>query len=169
MHEQRYCVASIDLDPNYFYAFLDPSLSRFFAWLSFKDEYVVYGASTVKGGRTALYMDKFTEYLKGHFRLKVEKVAQKKGCAEFDMGMKGNFFLGRGRVLLVGAAAGFMNGLGEGLSSAFASGDIAASAIYEAQESPEGAYSHYEKLVQPEQQEVKTSWDMIREVSGRDY
>ena len=169
MHEQRYCMASIDLDPNYFYAFLDPSLSPFFAWLSFKDEYVVYGTSAVRGGRTAVSMDKFTEYLEGHFGLKVETVVRKKGCAEFDMGMKGNFFLGQGRILLVGAAAGFMNGLGEGLSSAFATGGIAASAIHKAEKSSEDAYSHYEKLVQPEQQQVETSWDMIRELSGRDY
>ncbi len=169
MQEQRYCLAHVDLDPRYFYAFLDPSLSPFFAWLSFKDEYLVYGASAERGGRTAVSMDRFTELLERNFGLKLEKVVEKRGCAEFDMGMRGNFFLGRGKLLLVGAAAGFMNGLGEGLSSAFRTGAGAASAILEAEKSSEDVYSLYAKLVKPEQEQVKASWDLIRALSGRDY
>jgi flavin-dependent dehydrogenase len=167
--EQRYCIGTVNLEPDYFYGFIDPAFSYFYAWLNFKDHYLVYGVATEKGGRTAPYLKRFTEYLEKHFQMNIEKVVGKAGCLSIDLGMRGEFSLGRDRVLLVGEAAGFANAFGEGISSALATGVIAASAIDEALSSEVNVLPVYTRLVQPEQERTNASWDMARSLAGRDF
>ena len=167
--EQRYCIGTINLEPDYFYAFVDPAFSYFYAWLNFKDDYLVYGVATEKGGRTAPYLKTFTEYLEKHFELSIEKVVRKAGCLSVDLGMRGEFSLGLDRVLLVGEAAGFANAFGEGISSALATGVIAASAIDQAQSTTVHVLSLYTRLVQPERERTIASWDLARSLVGRDF
>ena len=167
--EQRYCIGKVNLDPHYFYAFLDPSLSCFYAWLNFKDDYLVYGVAAEKGARTAPYLNKFTEYLEKHFQLRIEMVARKAGCLSVDLGIRGEFSMGRDRVLLVGEAAGFANAFGEGVSSALATGLIAAQAIDQAQSTSVELLPIYKRLVQPEQERTMQSWDLARSLAGRDF
>jgi flavin-dependent dehydrogenase len=167
--EQRYCIGTVNLDPDYFYAFLDPSYSYFYAWLNFKDDYLVWGAAAELGGRTAPYLNEFKEYLEKNFALRIEKVVRKAGCLSVDMGIRGEFSLGRNRVLLVGEAAGFANGLGEGISSALATGLIAAEAIDQARSSADEVLPLYTRLAQPEQERTLQSWDLVKTLAGRDF
>jgi flavin-dependent dehydrogenase len=167
--EQRYCIGTVSLDPEYFYGFIDPAFSYFYAWLNFKDDYLVYGVAAEKGGRTAPYLKRFTEYLEKHFQLNIERVVRRAGCLSIDLGIRGEFSLGRDRVLLVGEAAGFANSFGEGISSALATGISAASAIDEALSSEANVLPVYTRLVQPEQERTNTSWDLARSLAGRDF
>lgn len=166
---QLYCIGTINLEREYYYGFLDPSFSAFYAWLNFKDDYLVYGVAARKGDRIEPYLKKFTEYLEENFQLKIEKVVRKTGCMGSDMGIKGNFILGHDRVLLVGEAAGFMNAFGEGISSALATGHIAAEAILQAKTLKESAISLYRALAEPEQKMTTESWKMARAVAGRGF
>jgi flavin-dependent dehydrogenase len=167
--QQLYCIGTVNLEPEYFYGFLNPSFSDFYAWLNFKDEFLVYGVATQKGGRIEPFLKRFTEYLENYFQLKIEKVIRTTGCLHPDMGAKGNFILGRGRVLLVGDAAGFTNAFGEGISSALPTGHIAAESIHEAHTSKESALSIYRVLVEPEREMTLASWEMARAIAGRDF
>lgn len=166
---QLYCIGTINLDRDYFYGFLDRSFSAFYAWLNFKDEYLIYGVATQKGGRIEPYLKKFTEYLEEYFQLKIEKIVRKTACLGADMGIKGNFMLGRDRVLLVGESAGFMNVFGEGISSALATGHLAATAIHRAQTSGDAAISLYTEFAAPEQELTTNSWELAKALAGRDF
>jgi flavin-dependent dehydrogenase len=166
---QLYCLGTINLEREYYYGFLDPSFSAFYAWLNFKDDYLVYGVAARKGDRIEPYLKKFTEYLQENFQLKIEKVVRKTGCMGSDMGIKGNFLLGRDRVLLVGEAAGFMNAFGEGISSALATGHIAAEAIHKAETPRDSAISLYRSLAESEQKMTTESWELANAIAGRKF
>jgi len=156
---QAYCRGTIDLDPMYFYMFFDPSLSAFYTWLHIKDDYLVYGIGAYRDQHTLTCLEDSTDYLTHRFGLKIERVERRTGCVVSDMAIRGNFFLGDGRVLLAGEAAGFMQVFGEGISSALATGTLAGSAICRAENCGENALSLYADLVQPQQQRTMKSWE----------
>lgn len=166
---QLYCLGSTNLEREYFYAFLDRSFSAFYAWVNFKDEYLVYGVAAEKGGRTEPYLKRFTEYLQNYFQLKIDKVVRKTSCLGADLGLRGNFLPGRGRVLLAGEAAGFMNMFGEGISSALPTGLIAGDAIHKAHMSNESAISLYTAMLEPEKKMTTATWDLAKSFMEREF
>lgn len=162
---QLYCTGTIDLDPESYYMFFDPSLRAFYTWLHFKDEYLVYGVGTQKGKVITPYLADSAEYLTKHFGLKVENVERKTGCVATDMAISENFLMGYGRVLLAGEAAGFMNVFGEGISSALATGHIAASAICQAGASGQAVLPVYTKLAEREKRLTVKTWKLAEGLS----
>jgi flavin-dependent dehydrogenase len=166
---QLYCDGAVDLERDYFHAFFDPSLRSFYNWLDFKDENLVYGIGTHRGDSVAPHIERFTEYLRDFFDLKIDKVRRRTGCVATDMGMTGNFSMGRGRVLLAGEAAGFMNAFGEGISSALATGQIAGEAIHRAEASSRSVLPIYTELVTSEQELTTASWEIFEALVARGF
>ncbi len=166
---QAYCDGSIDLDPKYFYMFFDPSLSAFYTWLNFKDDYLIYGAAVHKGEKLTPAFNDSTNYLQKTFGLGIKKVIKKTGCTGTDMGITGKFFLGLGRVLLAGEAAGFMNIFGEGISSAIATGHLAATAIIQAQTANQEVLPIYKEISKTEEEITRKSWDIANMILGRAF
>ena len=159
---QLYCSATIDLDPKYYYMIFDPSLSAFYNWLHVKDESLVYGVGAHAGGLIPRCIGESTDYLEKRFGLKVEAIKRKTGCLVSSMAVSGTFHLGRGRVLLAGEAAGYVNVFGEGISSALATGRLAARAILEAEASSRNALSLYTSFSEREQKMTTKSWEMTK-------
>ncbi len=166
---QLYCDGTVDLDPGYFYAFFDPSLRGFYNWLDFKDDNLIYGIGALKGESVNPYLENLTAYLKKTFGLKIDKVKRRTGCLATDMGITGNFFTGLDRVLLAGEAAGFMNALGEGISSALGTGLVAAEAIHQAETTSQAVLPVYNELVKAEQELTTVSWQLFKALVGRDF
>jgi len=164
---QLYCYAAIDLDPEYYYMFFDQSLSAFYTWLHVKDDYLVYGVGAHSGGLIPKCIQDSTDYLAKRFGLKVEEIKRKTGCLVSNMAVTGIFSLGRGRVLLAGEAAGYVNVFGEGISSALATGQLAARAIHEAETSDRDAFSVYSDLSQREQKMTTQSWESTKSMKIR--
>ncbi|OPL14265.1 MAG: hypothetical protein AVO39_09330 [delta proteobacterium MLS_D] len=162
---QLYCTGDIELDPEFYYMFFDPSLQAFYTWLHYKDDYLVYGVGTRIGESLSSCVDESTKYLEKYFDLKVDSVNRKTGCIVSDMAVSGNFMPGGGRVLLAGEAAGFMNVFGEGISSALATGHLAASAICEADASGDPVLPIYEELLEPEKRMTVQSWGIAGDLS----
>ncbi len=166
---QFYCDGTVNLDRDYFYAFFDPSLHGFYNWLDFKDDNLIYGIGALKGESVNPYLENLTEYLEKSFGLNIHKVKRRTGCVATDMGMTGNFLMGDGRVLLAGEAAGFMNAFGEGISSALATGLVAADAIHQAETSSQSVLPVYNELVKAEQELTTISWEMFTALLGRGF
>lgn len=166
---QLYCEGTVNLEREYFYAFFDPSLRGFYNWLNFKDEYLIYGVGTLKGESVTPYLENLTKYLNKFFGLRIDHVARRTGCVCTDMGTSGSFVLGVGRVLLVGEAAGFMNALGEGISSALATGRIASEAIHRSESSSLAVLAGYSELARAEQDLTRASWKMVDSILGRGF
>jgi geranylgeranyl reductase family protein len=166
---QLYCHGTINLEREYFYAFFDPSLRGFYNWLDFKDDNLIYGIGARKGESVTPYLENLTEYLKSFFSMQIDEVVRRTGCVATDMGTSGNFVLGRDRVLLVGEAAGFMNAFGEGISSALATGYVAAEAIHQAEISSKAVMPIFSELAKAEQELTTVSWEMFKALVGRGF
>jgi menaquinone-9 beta-reductase len=159
---QLYCSGAIDLDPEYYYLFFDQSLSAFYTWLHVKDDLLVYGVGAHSGVLIPKCIRDSTDYLAKRFGLKVEEIKHKTGCLVSSMAVTGNFFLGRGRVLLAGESAGYVNVFGEGISSALATGQLAGQTIHEAETSGRDAFSLYSDLSRKEQKMTTQSWEITK-------
>lgn len=56
---QTFNQGSIDLDPHYFYAYLQPGLSEYDAWFNVKDDLLVLGVSVKDMDKTGYYYERF--------------------------------------------------------------------------------------------------------------
>jgi flavin-dependent dehydrogenase len=126
---QTFCKGVVDLDYHYFYAYLQPEFSEYDAWFNVKDDYLIFGVSVKNTGKIEHYYSKFIEYMTREHNAEIEKQdrAEKWIMPYIVPGCPIDY--GKGRVLFAGEAAGFLNPMGEGISSALESGYAAAKSI----------------------------------------
>lgn len=126
---QTFCEGSIDLDPHYFYAYLQPHLSEYDAWFNVKDDYLIFGVAVQDATAIERYRQCFLSYMAAHHNASIKRQVKTErwimprilpGCP---------VDYGKGRILFAGEAAGFLNPMGEGISCAMESGFAAAQAI----------------------------------------
>ncbi|MGB9979615.1 NAD(P)/FAD-dependent oxidoreductase [Methanobacterium sp.] len=126
---QTFCKGTINLDHNFFHAFLHRSLSQYDAWFNVKDDFLIFGVGIKEPSTMKMYHSKFLSFLNSQFNAQIESYVKE------EIGMMPNVMpgcpvnLGMGRILFTGEAANFLNPIGEGISSALASGYAAAEAI----------------------------------------
>ncbi len=151
----------IDLDPHYFYAYLQPELSEYDAWFNVKDGMLVLGVSVKNKEKEPYYYDSFLSYMKKHHGLSVGKPERvdrwlmpriKPGCA---------ICYGIGRVLFAGEAAGFLNPMGEGISAGLESAYSAAQAVLKHRGDTEGIYSSYREGTAALHDYMKRQWNLV--------
>ncbi|MCI8524760.1 MAG: NAD(P)/FAD-dependent oxidoreductase [Oscillospiraceae bacterium] len=156
----------IDLDPHYFYAYLQPELSQYDAWFNVKDGLLVLGVSARETGRIAEFHPKFLAYLASRHGLRIGKALRAErwlmprvepGCPVCP---------GQGRVLLAGEAAGFLNPMGEGISAALESGRLAAEAVAAHLHDPPAALRAYAEAAAPLQSYMQRQWRLVGQLSG---
>lgn len=162
---QTYNQGSIDLDYHYFYAYLQPELSEYDAWLNVKDNMLVLGVSVKDNSKTGLYYERFLDYMKKCHNLRIEKQIKvdkwlmphiQPGCG-IDYGV--------GRVLFAGETAGFLNPMGEGISAGMESGYSAAMAVMSSFNSLEMVYEEYRMRTHCLHSYMKRQWDFIARLS----
>ena len=162
---QTYNRGSIDLDPHFFYAWLQPELSQYDAWFNVKDQQMVLGVSVRDSGRADEYFSRFIAYMQEKHGLHIEKQLKedrwllhrvRPGCP-IDYGV--------GRVFFAGETAGFLNPMGEGVSSAIESGYLLGEAIQAHFNDPKSVLSAYQTAVQPLQDYMKRQWHLISAMS----
>lgn len=164
---QTFCRGEIDLDPHYFYAFLQPELSEYDAWFNAKDQFLIFGVAGRDPKKLPHYHDRFLSYLKEKHGLRPdERVRSEKwimprvfaGCP---------IEYGAGRVLFAGEAAGFLNPMGEGISSGIESAACAARAIDEHfDDGISLLYDEYRRLTEPLSVYMRRQWRFIAERSA---
>lgn len=126
---QTFNKGTIDLDPHYFYAYLQPSLSEYDAWFNVKDDYLIFGVAVKDSGSMEHYYSQFESYMrqKHNARINVQGKSEKWIMPHITQGCPVDY--GKGRILFAGEAAGFLNPMGEGISAGLESGYCAAKAI----------------------------------------
>ena len=154
---QTFHRASVDLDPHYFHAYLQPEYSEYDAWCNKKDDFWVLGVAVKERKNTELYYRRFLSYLQEHHGLHIDQPARtdawlmpriRPGCP-IDYGV--------GRILFAGEIAGFLNPMGEGISAAMESGYHAACAVA-------GAFDHPRQVLAAYRQNTKAlHWYMQRQ------
>lgn len=152
---EEHWTGTIDLAPDYFYIFLDKRFCEFpFACFSVKDERLISVSSVRWGSNVKGFYKNFLDYLKSSHKFKPEKLVHSGGCVCNMGSFKNHFDLGKGNVLLVGEAAGFIGAYGEGITTALITGHIAASAVIESMESGIEAMVIYSRMVEGEKKRI---------------
>lgn len=163
---QTYSSGRIQLDPHYFYAWLQPELSEYDAWFNVKDNLLVTGVSVKNTDKLDGFFQTFISYLEDNHNLKIDRQIKTDkwlmphilpGCP-IDYGI--------GRVLFAGEAAGFLNPMGEGISAGLESGFFAAQSVIQNFHTPTLLLADYQKNVTPLHDYMKRQWSFVSELSG---
>ncbi|MCK6467604.1 MAG: NAD(P)/FAD-dependent oxidoreductase [Candidatus Brocadia sinica] len=164
---QNYYEGNSDLDPCFYHGFLDAQYGDVYSWFNVKDGLQIFGTAVKRGVKMYPYLSKYTEMLEKRFGLKLKNMVRKAGCLGNDMCTTGRFYLGKGNVLLVGEAGGFLNAFGEGISCALSTGLFAAEAVSKSIKSGMNALATYTDLTRLERRQTTVSWKLGAKIAGR--
>lgn len=162
---QTFNQGSIDLDPRFFYAYLQPELSEYDAWFNVKDHQLVLGVAVRDSRHIQAYYARFLTYMQERHQLRIDRQHKADpwlmprvlpGCA-IDYGV--------GRVLFAGEIAGFLNPMGEGISAGMESGYSAANAILRHFDHPAMVINEYRVQTQELHQYMRRQWHFVSGMS----
>lgn len=156
---QTFNQGSIDLDPHYFYAYLQPELSEYDAWFNVKDDMLVLGVAVKDTNKISSYYERFIRYMKDIHGLVIDKTVKEEKWLMPHIQPGCNIDYGVGRLLFAGEAAGFLNPMGEGISCGMESGNTAALAINENFDEPESALRSYEQRTHMLRTYMERQWN----------
>lgn len=126
---QTFNDGSIDLDPHYFYAYLQPELSEYDAWFNVKDGQLVLGVSVKNPSNIEMYYERFITYMQKQHSLIIKRQIKSEKWLMPHIRPKCNIDFGMGKILFAGEIAGFLNPMGEGISAGMESGFHVANAV----------------------------------------
>lgn len=163
---QTFNRGNIELDPHYFYAYLQPELSGYDAWFNVKDDMLLLGVSAKKADDIQGYYKKFTEFMKQNHGLRItEELKDDKWLMpQIVPGCPVNF--GVGRILFAGECAGFLNPMGEGISAGMESGCAAADAVFNNFGNTEKIYDEYRSQTKALREYMLRQWSFVGNLSG---
>lgn len=138
-----YCVGETSMDPHTLYMVYNRDLAPLmFAWAYLKDGEWAIGTGATE--RIRDYADRFFEYIKERYGFE-GKIVRREG---FASPLIGGVYLGQGRLLFVGDAAGLVDLYrGLGMDNAALSARYAIKAIAAAEKSGRPVLEHYERLM----------------------
>ncbi len=126
---QAFYEGEINLDPHYFYAYLQREFSQYDAWFNVKDGMLVLGVAVEDINQIKHYNDKFISYMQQNHGLKIDKKVKEEKWIMPPIRRDFKIDYGIGRILFAGEVAGFLNPMGEGISCGMESGYLAACAV----------------------------------------
>lgn len=126
---QTFNEGTIDLNPHYFYAYLQPELSEYDAWFNVKDDMLVLGVAVKNPDNIARYYDNFIRYMSERHKLDIKKTIKQERWLLPYIQNEFKIDYGIGCVFFAGEVAGFLNPMGEGISSGIESGCAIAQSI----------------------------------------
>jgi len=160
----EYHRGDIRLEPGVFHVFIKAEYGVYPA-AYFKDDLLVVDTSVRAGKKLGPTRDAFHRMLRRDFGFNSHELVRHMGCRTAFPAVVNRFCLGTDRVLVAGEAAGFMNALGEGISSALATGYLAGKAVVERAGAPPGPL--YRERVKPERERTAREWSLPDMLAGR--
>ncbi len=166
---QVFCKGTIDLDHNFFHAFLDPKFSEHDAWFNVKDDYLIVGVCVKDIHKLENYYKEFLSFLIAKYNLKIQSSDKKERWVIPLIQSGCPVYLGNGRIMFAGEAANFLNPMGEGISSALISSNAIADAIIntDIQQSPQITLDAYKKNISDEHARMVRQWSLLADISKR--
>ncbi|MGH0053762.1 MAG: NAD(P)/FAD-dependent oxidoreductase [Sphaerochaetaceae bacterium] len=119
----------IDLDPQYFYAYLQPEFSQYDAWFNVKDTALVLGVAVRDTRKIEQCYTRFIAYMQKKHHLHIEKQIRSEKWLMPHIRPGCRIDYGVGSIFFAGEIAGYLNPMGEGISAGMESGYHAACAI----------------------------------------
>lgn len=166
---QAFYEGKINLDPHYFYAYLQPQYSGYDAWFNVKDGMLVLGVAVEQNNTNKIkqYNDSFIEYLQCNHSLTIDKKVKEEKWIMPHIRPDFQIDYGVGRVLFAGEAAGFLNPMGEGISCAMESGFHAARAIIYNLTSPQNVLRAYQHNTADLKGYMQRQWNLVSIMSSK--
>ena len=163
---QTFNEGSIDLDPHFFYAYLQSELSEYDAWFNVKDDLLVLGVSVKDMDKISHYYGRFIAYMEEKHRLRIcrQTKSEKWLMPHIRPGCRVDY--GVGRVLFAGEVAGFLNPMGEGISAGIESGYCAACAIMEHFDNPSMTCADYRQRTENLKSYMQRQWSFVGGMAG---
>lgn len=158
---QTFNQGSINLDPHYFYAYLQPDLSEYDAWFNVKDHLLVLGVSVKDTSKIGRYHEQFLAYMKKHHHLQIQKQTKSEKWLMPHIRPGCPIDYGYGRIFFAGEIAGFLNPMGEGISAGMESGACAAHAIANHFDDLEKIYTEYQQSAKPLKIYMERQWNFV--------
>lgn len=149
------------LDPQYFHFWFHPDLGKY-VWSHARDGQQIVGVGFEVGQNFDQAHLKVKQYLENKHGVKLEEAthSMSEGCMEnFGPSLINKYAFGKGRVLLTGQAAGFLNMLAEGMSCALHSGAIAGESIIEAHLKNKPVEEKYRERIHSEVKRCSDQWN----------
>jgi flavin-dependent dehydrogenase len=165
---QTFNKGSVELDPQYFYAYLQPDLAEYNAWFNVKDDYLIFGVAGKHMGKIDQYYSAFMHYMKSRHnaRIDAQERYEKWTMPRIVPGCPVDY--GKGRVMFAGETAGFLNPMGEGISAALECGFAAADAIEKAGNfDMKAIYAAYKNNVSGLKAYMERQWRLIGSMSDK--
>ena len=163
---QTFNEGSIDLDPHYFYAYLQPELSEYDAWFNVKDDLLVLGVSVKDMDKIRYYYGRFIAYMEEKHYLRIDRQTKEEKWLMPHIRPGCRVDYGVGRILFAGEVAGFLNPMGEGISAGMGSGYCAASAVMKHFDNPETVREAYRQSTENLKSYMQRQWNFVGGMAG---
>ncbi|MDE6275714.1 MAG: NAD(P)/FAD-dependent oxidoreductase [Clostridia bacterium] len=166
---QAFYDGKINLDPHYFYAYLQPQFSEYDAWFNVKDGMLVLGVAAERNSISKIkeYNDNFIKYMQSDHGLKIDKKIKEEKWIMPHIRRDFNIDYGNGRVFFAGEVAGFLNPMGEGISCGMESGYHLAKAISENLKAPQKILTAYQQYTTDLKAYMQRQWNLVSIMSKR--
>ncbi len=164
---QTYNKGSIDLDAHYFYAYLQPELSGYDAWFNVKDDMLVLGVASTNSTEIIKHYGKFVAYMADKHGLSISKELRTDKWLIRNIQPPFQIDYGGGGILKAGETAGFLNPMGEGISSAMESGYCAARAIISNFNNRQNVMEDYKHNVEGTKDYMQRQWQLVGRMSKK--
>ncbi len=151
----------IDLDHHYFYAYLQPELSEYDAWLNVKDDMLVLGVAVKDISKIPIYYSRFVEYLKLKHNLYIVEQLKEDRWIMPHISPACHIDYGAGRIFFAGEVAGFLNPMGEGISAGLESGCCIARAICDYFDNYDLICDNYKMLTDDLKNHMRRQWHLV--------
>jgi len=124
----------IEKNTAYYSAIFDREITDFYAWTIPKEEYLLVGAALIPDNHTSQRFEQLKDKL-GTFGFELGEKVKRQGAYILRPSSTNQIYLGRGNVILIGEAAGWISPTSaEGLSYAFRSALAVANSVKHYQE-----------------------------------
>ncbi|MDE6604964.1 MAG: NAD(P)/FAD-dependent oxidoreductase [Clostridia bacterium] len=164
---QAFYQGKINLDPHYFYAYLQPAFSQYDAWLNVKDGMLVLGVAVEDINKINYYNDNFIRYMQSSHGLEIDKKVKEEKWIMPHIRPDFKTDYGVGRVVFAGEVAGFLNPMGEGISCGMESGYCAAMAIAEHFKDPKTVLIDYQQNTKDLMAYMQRQWHLVSLMSSK--
>jgi flavin-dependent dehydrogenase len=162
-------IEACPLDTDYFHFWFHPGLGHY-TWSHARDGRQIVGVGFDVGHNFDEAHGNVVKYLGKRHGVVLGPAKDSEGCGEnFGVSLINRYVFGRGRVLITGQAAGFLNMMAEGMSAALHSGAICGEAIVEAALHGEPVWSVYRKQVASEVRRCSDQWNPLQIAFGRPH
>ena len=164
---QTYNHGKIDLDPHYFYAYLQPELSGYDAWFNVKDDLLVLGVASKNSKDITKYYGNFIAYMKEKHGLSLSEELKTDKWLIRNIEPPFEIDCGENGILKAGENAGFLNPMGEGISCGMESGYYAALAIISDFNNRQNVIESYKRNVSVIKDYMQRQWQLVGRMSKK--